>query len=308
MIYFDTMTKYPVMLLEGKRVLLYGCGGGYDIYASFFLYQELIRKNTVYLANYSFTDDLYTYADKTIIKVTPDLVRTKKNREYFPEHILSQFLQVPVYTVRLLGPNQVIPALTELCQKLTIDTLIAIDAGHDALLFGDEGEDRGSPLEDMISMVSIASIDLPIQKLLACVSAPTESIPWHLFGKHLSMMKAAGGFLGRCRYEGDIQSFKELLDRTPSETRSIPNECLLAAMEGRLGRNYQNPRLQCRMTTDGCGELEYPHVTEETAYYYYFDINTLVKTSPLLQSLMTGVNCDSLQVNAIINGFYANRS
>lgn len=323
--------------IEGQRILLWGSGGGFDIYGGFFLYRHLVKNNIVYLANYSFTDDLYIYGDNVIVEITGSEVRTKKNHDYFPEHDLARFLGVSVYTARLFGPDKLIPALTELCSRLSIDLIIAIDAGHDALLFGDEGETRGSPLEDLISMVSIST--LKCRKLLCCISVPTEDIPMKLFWKHLDTMKSAGGYIGafdfspRSQDRGeksnllteakaqsagakfcyddpvDIRDFQTLLDSTSPLTRSIPNESLLASMQGRLGDHYQNPRLHQRMIADGCNELDYPNVTEETKYYWCFDISVLVEISPLIKSLVLhGQNCDSTEMNTLINQYYGGQS
>ena len=296
--------------ITNKRILLYGCGGGFDIYAGFFLYRHLShysKHNTVHLANVSFTDDLYTYGDTPIVEITSSSPRTKKNTNYFPELDLACFLSVPIYAVRLFGPNKCIPALSELCSKLSIDLIIAIDAGHDALLFGDEGDTRGSPLEDMISIVTISTLTCCIEKLLCCISVPTEDIPMSLFYKHVQIMKEAGGFIEKVYYKNpeDILHYRRLLDSTPAETRSIPNECILAALENRIGVNYRNLRLQVRMETDGCNELDYPNVTEDTKYYWCFDIPTLVKTSPLIKRLVDqGKNCDMNEFNALIGEFY----
>ena len=292
--------------IENQRILLWGAGGGFDVYGGFFLYKHLIKNNVVHLANYSFTDDLYVYGENdVIVEITRDTIRTKKNRDYFPEHDLARFLGVSVYTARLFGPDRLVPALSNLCSRLSIDLIVAIDAGHDALLFGDEGETRGSPLEDMISIISIAS--LKCRKLLCCVSVPTEDIPMRLFWKHLEMMKNAGGFISKfyCGSSEDIRDFRKLLDLTSPITRSIPNESLLASIEGRLGEHYQNPRLNQRMIADGCDHLDYPNVTEETKYYWCFDIETLVEVSPLIKHLILhGKHSNSTEINSLINQYY----
>lgn len=294
--------------LKDRRILLWGAGGGFDIYGGFFLYQHLVRNNSVYLANYSFTDDLCVYGENdVIVEITRDTIRTQKNRDYFPEHDLARCLGVSVYTARLFGPDKLVPALTELCSKLSIDLVIAIDAGHDALLFGDgrKGETRGSPLEDMISIVSIASLNC--LKLLCCVSVPTEDIPMRLFWKHLETMKSTGGFIGKFCYENSsvIQDFRKLLDSTSPITRSIPNESLLASIEGRLGKHYQNPRLHQRMMADGGNDLDYPNVTEDTKYYWCFDIEILIRISPLIKHLVLhGKQSDSTEMNTLINQYY----
>jgi hypothetical protein len=295
--------------IRDRNILLWGAGGGFDIYAGFFLYQHLIQRNKVYLANYSFTDDLYKYGDDIIVEITGSETKTLKNRDYFPEYDLAVFLKTTIYAARLFGPRDIIPALNNLCTKLSIDLIIAIDAGHDALLFGDEYDTRGSPLEDMVSIISIAQ--LSCEKILCCVSVPTEGIPMVLFWQHLELMRQANGFIGKYLYgtSSETNEFKKLLDSTDAMTRSIPNESLLAAMENRYGEHYYNPRLRIRMKTDDCNELDYPNVTIDTKYHWFFDIDILTKTSPLISHLIDkGQKLDAIEFNQLINEYYYDKS
>jgi len=46
-------------LSNSKNIIIAGCGGGYDIYAGFILYKQLISLNkNVILANYTFTSNI----------------------------------------------------------------------------------------------------------------------------------------------------------------------------------------------------------------------------------------------------------
>ena len=306
------MTTLDLNKLESRTILLWGSGGGYDIYAGFFLYKMLSKKNKVHLGNYSFSDDLYKYGDnedQVIVEITGNETLTSKNYYYFPEYYLAKALHITIYTGRLYGPDKLIPNLDHLISKLAIDYIILIDAGHDALLFGDEGETRGTPFEDMSSIVSFLGTNNDIEKILCCISVPTENIPMELFYKHLSEMESSNGFLGK--YIPDTQyviEYESILNMTNENTRSIPNECLLASMKKYYGKHYRNPRLEKRMEIDDCSETDYPNVTFETKVHWLFHLDILKNTSPLISYLYAnGQFLDNIGFNQLINQYYHNQ-
>lgn len=276
-----------------QRILLYGVGGGYDILAGYFVYKELKRQgHQVFFANYSFTDDLHTIVDKYIVPITKHTPKTKKNKDYFPEHNLATFLDTTVYAVRMIPPPYLGTALLDLCYDLKIEKVIGIDAGYDALLLGQEKK-LSSPFEDMCSVISLVFLNQFIPCELCCVSVTTEGMPMAQFRANCEAMKEAGGLINiwipneekKIRDE-DIHEYKKLLDSTPLLTRSIPNECLLAALEGfRDETHFWNYRLRPRMLNDECNDSDYPPVTDETMNHYIFDINVLYKISPFIMEL-----------------------
>jgi hypothetical protein len=303
------MTEFDISAIQARKILLWGAGGGYDIYAGFFLYKLLSKNNDVYLANYSFSDDLFKYGkteNDIIVEIIGNETRTEKNIDYFPEYILAQFLKKSVFAGRLFGPDELSKSIDKLLTSLLIDLVILVDAGHDALLFGDEGRTRGSPLEDMTSIVSFLSNNTSIEKMLCCISVPTEDIPMELFYKHLAVMKCVNGFLGQYIPDKDnVSEFEQLLDLTPEDSRSIPNECLLAAMQDKFGEHYKNPRLKIRMDRDECTDNDYPDITYETKIHWFFDINKLHTASPLIKHLFeNGRKLNSIRFHYMINTYY----
>lgn len=289
-------------ILRHDTILLYGCGGGFDIYSGLPLYWELLRQNkTVHLANYSFTDDLHTYRDTCIVPITGKEARTRKNTSYFPEHDLARALGVPVYAVRLWDHLQIVPELDALVKEVGITCIVVIDAGHDAVLFGEE-KNYGSPFEDVTSVLAMHHCKLRNPSLhveIACISAPTECMDFALFLKQYGEHFPDRTWTPRCD-GGDIAKFEAILDSTPGETRSIPNESLLAAMKGiNEPSHYVNPRLQIRAQIDEFPTEDYPPVIPETARYYFIELDSLLRCSPFYAILKT-VSVDKPITHSII--------
>src|SRR5437867_4286635 len=92
--------------------LIMGMGGGNDIFTClpWYLWLTEEEQNACVLANYSFTDDLYKYEilnniflnkkliNQWVIPVTPSIMRTKRNKDYFPEADLAKSLNKTIYT------------------------------------------------------------------------------------------------------------------------------------------------------------------------------------------------------------------
>jgi len=303
--------------MSTQRILIYGMGGGYDCFGGFFIYKELKRQgHQVFFANYSFTDDLHMVVDKHIVPITKNTPKTKKNKDYFPEHNLATYLDTTIYAVRMVPPPYLGKALLELCHELKIDLVIGVDCGHDALLFGNEKR-LSSPYEDMCSVVSLIYLNQFLSTELCCVSVTTEGMPMEQFRDHCVTMKNAKGLINiwtpnedEKMREEDTVEFQKLLDSTPLLTRSIPNECLLAAVQGFRDENhYFNPRLRPRMVHDESNDSDYPPVTDETMNHYLFDIDVLHKTSPFIAYLYDKIynnnnnNISTDEQSKLFNGY-----
>jgi hypothetical protein len=276
-------------ILKHETILLYGCGGGFDIYAGIPLYWELLRHNKkVYLANCSFTDDIYKYTieDKCIVPIFGTEERTKKNSTYFPEHDLAKFLHVPVYAIRLVDNIQISNELNELINNLGITYVVLVDAGHDAVLFGSE-KLIGSPFEDVTTVLALKRCkDMSEKKLqvdIVCVSAPTEYMDFDLFIQQYNDYFEER--IWKPINQDDIKQFELLLDSTPDNIRSIPNECLLSAMKGVYKKHYENPRLINRIRPNVFDESDFPDVLPETSNYYFIGIDFLIDRSTFYSKL-----------------------
>jgi hypothetical protein len=271
-------------------VLLLGAGGGYDIYGGYFLYRALKAMNkTVHLANYSFTDKLHKLQSPDnpvgpfVVPVTAD---TKSDEPYFPELYLAKHLKTTVYAFRQLPPPHFHDGLQTLIRHLNVKTVICIDNGTDALLYGTEGRQRGSPYEDMCTVVSVLNClnDGLLEKAwLICVSAVTEEIPMDVFLKKVADQVKQGGYMGSFSMDNEhADQFESLLNTLPVEHRSIPCESLLASMHGEFDANhFVNDRLTGRIKA----VEDFPAVTPLTTMVWAFCLPQVLSGSPLVQFL-----------------------
>jgi len=110
------------------------------------------------------------------------------------------------------------------------------------------------------------------------------------FLHHTQDLTAHDGFLGAMSIHFESSNFRELLDRLPATLRSIPNECILAASEGRGDlAAYVNPRLTERFRSEDLAIADsewYPAVSVLNGMAWCFDLEVLRKRSPLAQYLM----------------------
>jgi hypothetical protein len=255
--------------MENRRILLFGCGGGFDIFGGYFLFREWSKTNVCILANYSFTDDL----SDIMVRVSGKETRTANNQHYFPEADLAAHINQPVYAMKQVGPPLLQQCLQQLICEHRVDLVVAIDAGHDAILLGDEIA-VGTPLEDSSSMLALKNIqESGIDVRIACISATTEQMDWALFQRQIAKFETLQTLCADASYADE---FEALLNSTPAITRSIPNECLLAALRGVRQDRFVNERLKLRLGTD---PITYPDIRAETAIYYLVDIRELFTQS-----------------------------
>lgn len=345
-----------------KSILILGAGGGNDVLAGFGLglgleenmfpclssafaekhtetKKELEnkkdeKKTNVHWANYSWTDRLDTLDPTTnsrctpfAIKVTPETVPTcQQQRDYFPEWALAKQLQRSVWAIRGVPPPVLVHTLDVLVKRLNVDTIVCVDAGSDAVLFGDEkpGE-RGSPTEEMTVLSSVYYLLTNTKSIsnafVACISVrfvflffffidtltpffrfqvPTEEIPLSNFFHRLGKVASAGGLLMITPFPSRYRiAYGELLDRVQSNARSVPNECILASLDNRLSATHLiNERLYDRLGDD---PNEYPPVLEWTKNYFVMDVEKLVLESNLLFYLHR-LLCDQIELLAKRDG------
>ena len=160
----DTMTiqtPFWGRIKNSKRILLSGCGGGFDIYQGIPLFFTLRQMGyEVFLANYTFCYDIenekefeFLYYDinskakeedplVVIVDANKVSLNNVRSQNYFPEYYLSlyfkekQKMNVPIYTFPHFGYQSLCNAYEILVDKLDIDTVITIDGGTDSLMKG----------------------------------------------------------------------------------------------------------------------------------------------------------------------------
>lgn len=195
------------LLESSRRVLLAGCGGGYDILGAVPIAHELQAAGKhVELASLSFTR-LDRLSGHEPVAEVPHLFRASAaaatTAAYCPEACLSAWLtsrvngEVPIWCFENVGVRPLRRAYEFLVRTLDVDAIVLIDGGVDSLLRGDETS-LGTPAEDFASLAAVSTLDVPT-KALACVGFGAElrdGIRHAQVLERIAELTAAGGLLG----------------------------------------------------------------------------------------------------------------
>ncbi len=176
------MLDQPVLANLGhpRRVLLAGCGGGYDILGAVPLRHVLRAAGVeVELASLSFAylNGLDAAQDAAHPNLYAVGAAAATQRSYCPEAWLATWLdtQEPgahvVWSFDKTGVRPLAAAYRALVERLAIDAIVLVDGGIDAVLRGDETS-LGTPSEDLASLA--AATELGIPTALACVGMTAE--------------------------------------------------------------------------------------------------------------------------------------
>jgi hypothetical protein len=169
-------------LRDSRRVLLAGCGGGYDVLGAVPLASELIAAGKeVEFASFSFTR-LDRVAGHEQVSEVPHLylatAAAATPAAYCPEAWLASWVgarfksEARVWCFENVGVVPLRQAYEYLVTTLNIDAVVLIDGGIDSLLRGNETS-LGTPAEDFASLAAVGSLSVPV-KLLACVGFGAE--------------------------------------------------------------------------------------------------------------------------------------
>lgn len=241
-------------LLAGRRrVLLAGCGGGYDVVGAVPLLAELEEAgHEVHLASLSFSY-LNGLDGALRMRSVPNLYEVPASAAtpdaYCPEAWLARFLETKLGGTRSVWGFEktgVVPlraAYEHLVQCLGIDTIILVDGGIDSLLRGDESA-LGTPSEDMASLAAVSALDVPT-KVLACVGMGAEmrdGICHEQVLARIGELTACGAYLGACALLPQTRAgalYREavefLFDNQSSQRTSHVHRVVLAASGGEYG-------------------------------------------------------------------------
>lgn len=237
------------------RVLIAGCGGGYDVFCGLPLYFGLRAEGKeVALANLSFS----ILPRTTDWRITPDLAKitadTPMLTNYFPEVCLARWFrergdETPIYCFDRTGVRPLLRAYRELVERLDIDTLILVDGGTDSLMRGDE-VGLGTPQEDIASIAAVD--DLAVErKLFACLGFGVDyyhGVCHAHFLEGVAEITKAGGYLGMfslVEQMPEAQLFREAAEAVFAEMPhypSIVSTSILSALAGEYGDHHATSR------------------------------------------------------------------
>jgi len=245
-----------------QRILLAGCGGGYDVYQAIPLYFTLrAMGKEVYLANLTFSS---TFAFGNTLQPVPGLFNvtassTSSLSDYCPELHLVQYLKgrhgidETIYTIAPEGYANVTCVYEHLADTLHLDAILVVDGGTDSLMAGDE-EKLGTIEEDHISMIAVNDVHRDL-KLRCLVVLGLGVDRFHGCSDAASLraiaeLTVSDGMLGMQLLTMDmvpVQYYKEAVAFADGECRDSPSivaASVISAIEGHYGNYHANPRTQ----------------------------------------------------------------
>ncbi|MGE5184748.1 MAG: DUF1152 domain-containing protein [Acidobacteriota bacterium] len=164
-----------------RRVLLAGCGGGYDVLGAVPLHHALGTAGVdVELASLSFCY-LNGLDGAVQDRELPNLYAVGGDaataHAYCPEAHLARWLDGEhggthrVWCFDKTGVRPLARAYAALVARLQLDAIVLVDGGIDAVLRGDETR-LGTPAEDLTSLAAATAQDVPVA--LACLGMTAE--------------------------------------------------------------------------------------------------------------------------------------
>ena len=284
----------PNSLLESTNVLIAGAGGGFDVFAGLPLYFALRKLGKrVVLANLSFSYLGGTDALQPVPGTYRITDKTSAPGPYFPEGVLAQYLETremscPIYAFEKAGVRRVQSGYRYVAQEHEIDAIVLVDGGTDILMRGDESG-LGTPEEDMVSLASVSTIDVPT-RLVYCLGFGIDAfhgVCHAHFLENVAALSQSGGFRGSMSLLPDMEESGFYLDavrfseeRMPSQP-SIVNTSIASALAGEFGDVHRTERTKS-------SEL---FINPLMSMYWIFDLPALVSRSLYLDRLM---NTDSI--------------
>jgi hypothetical protein len=241
------MIPFLKRLNEAERILIAGCGGGFDVFAGIPIAEHLFAAGKkVTFANLSFTN-LWLCGGERFTPITWRIDQQSKDLPYFPEKWLAEWLlarghQSPIYAFGKSGARPLTTAYRSIIEAHQVDLVVLIDGGTDSILFGDE-PGLGTVVEDAVSTIA-ACAAAGENALLAAIGFGVDhhhGVSHHAFLENVARLARDDGFLGAFAVtQGtmEAQSFLDLVDyanqRQPQH-QSIVCNSIASALRGEFG-------------------------------------------------------------------------
>jgi hypothetical protein len=274
-------------LASCRRVLLAGCGGGYDVLGAVPLVAALRDRGVdVHLASLSFCYLNALDGAERDVEV-PSLyavgAAAASERAYSPEAWLAGFLDQRlgaghrIWCFDKTGVRPLLAAYRALVRRLQLDAIVLIDGGIDALLRGDETS-LGTPAEDLTSLAAVAALEEVPTRMVAAVGLGAElrdGIQHAQVFERIAELTRAGGFLGTCSLlpgsaEGDLYlaAVDHVFAHQQEQKRSHVHKVISAACRGDFGSDAPHVWLSALLNM-----------------YWFFDLPLLARTHMFLDDL-----------------------
>ena len=278
-------TRLDDHLGRARRVLLAGCGGGYDVLGAIPLAHQLRARGVdVELASFSFS---YLNAlDAACDEAHPNLyavgARAADTGMYCPEAWLAKWLDEElggahvVWSFDKTGVRPLERAYRSLVERRSFDAIVLVDGGIDCVLRGDETS-LGTPAEDLTSLAAVTALpDIPI--VLACVGMFAElrdGIAHAQVFERMAELARAGGYLGASALvpgtaacDAYVRAVESVFAGQMHQKRSHVHSVITRSLGGEFGAKA-------------------PHVwlSPLTSMYWFFDARVVAATHVFLDDL-----------------------
>lgn len=250
-------------LPEGKKVLLFGVGGGFDIIACLPLYYTLRMKGyDVELANYSVVDfGLFPQLAEPIIlnnDIYGAIGKVKGSVEHYPEGHLSQWFktgfdeEVAVWMFRQQAVPQLIKNLNFFVDKLDIGAIVLCGAGARSIMTGDE-EGCGEMLYPTIVLSAVRQVELKSFLFTLGVNTSGGRRAESMFNamESIQALIYSGAYYGGCVMEKKMDCFQyyksayEFVVDQHAHQKSPIHEMILTSALGGFGAHAEYGGFLC---------------------------------------------------------------
>lgn len=272
-----------------RRVLIAGCGGGYDVLGAVPLRHALRAAGIeVHLASLSFAylNGLdRAQQDREVPNLYAVAADAATTRAYCPEAHLAAYLDREdpredggphvVWSFDKTGVRPLAAAYRALVERLALDAIILVDGGIDALLRGDETS-LGTPSEDLASLCAATSVGVPV--LLACVGMTSElrdGIVHAQVFERIAELSREGAYLGAAALVAGtpacdvyVRAVEAVFAGQAEQKQSHVHRVIMRAVRGEFGATA-------------------PHVwlSPLASMYWYFDAHAVARTHCFLDEL-----------------------
>jgi hypothetical protein len=235
------------VLMKSERILLAGCGGGFDVVNGVpLLVWAKENGKEVVVANLSFSK-LPRLCTERVGSAGWIVDRNTGIDDYIPEKYLAEWLGsrgLDPFIVGILakGVQPLRETYEAIVEKYAIDTILLVDGGTDSLVKGDE-PDLATIAEDAASILAVQGVAVE-RKVLACLGFGVDAfhgISHHAFLENTSEAIRNGGFLGSvsvCAGTSEGDAFLEAVDHlnaSQPDRRSIVCNSVASAIRGGFG-------------------------------------------------------------------------
>lgn len=279
------MLEQPIVraVRDAKRILIAGCGGGYDVFGAVPILVELMDAGReVHLANLSFAclSDLpgaIQQPDASSLYEVPASAAT--TAAYCPEAWLARWLEErlgrrqPVWAFEKSGVRPLRAAYRRLVHELEIDCVLLVDGGTNALLRGDEPS-LGTSTDAAISLAAASGLNVP-RKVLASIgfgAGLKDGVCHAHVLERIAELSRIGGYLGVAALVGGTRA-GDLYDDALQYT---------FANQGSFRRSHLQSAIRASMLGGFGTDAQKAWLSPLQSMFWFFSLDQVVKSHLLL--------------------------